>query len=100
MSRFSLFSALLVIVFTTVLAHAADDIRPAFIKTHCVTCHDKETHEGNLDLTSLKFEPANAENFARWLKIHDRIEAGEMPPAKSERPKPAEITKVVKSLGD
>ena len=42
---------------------------------------------GGLDLTSLPFDPANPTNFAQWVKVHDRLRAGEMPPkAVNKRP--------------
>ena len=69
-----------------------------FFKTHCFECHDKETHEGGLNLTSLKLDPASPENFARWVKIHDRIESGEMPPKKQPRPLGEEKAAVLKTL--
>ena len=58
----------------------------AFLSQHCFECHNADQREGGLDLTSLKVELANAENFARWVKIHDRIQAGEMPPKDQPRP--------------
>lgn len=76
---------------------AADD-RAKFFKNHCTSCHDAETKEGGLDLTTFKQDLANAENFSRWLKIHDRIESGEMPPKNEPRPKADEIAVVTKSL--
>jgi hypothetical protein len=75
----------------------SEDTAP-FFKSHCLECHDKDTHEGNLDLASLKLDPANPESFIRWVKIHDRIERGEMPPKKQPRPPAAEVTSVLKSL--
>src|SRR5262245_26824695 len=78
---------------------------PAFAETpvgkffaHCYECHDESAHQGNLDLTALKFEPADAENFAQWVKIHDRITAGEMPPKDQPRPPADEAAAAVKSL--
>ena len=56
--------------------------------------------KAGLDLTALKFEPADAENFARWVKIHDRIAAGEMPPKKKPRPSADELTAATKTLHD
>ena len=76
---------------------AADD-RAKFFKNHCTSCHDAETKVGGLDLTTFKQDLANAENFSRWLKIHDRIESGEMPPKNEPRPKADEIAVVTKSL--
>lgn len=72
----------------------------AFFETHCYSCHDASVKKGGLDLTALKVEPANPDNFARWLKIHDRIESGEMPPVKKARPPAADTTAALKHLHD
>jgi hypothetical protein len=72
--------------------------QPAFFAKHCHQCHDAETKKGGLDLTSLKLEPSKAENVARWVKIHDRIEAGEMPPKKA--PPRAETVAALQGLHD
>jgi hypothetical protein len=70
----------------------AAQAQPApFFEKHCVGCHDAEKKRGGFDLTALKDNPADPENFARWVKVHDRIESGEMPP--STRPRPAEAEK-------
>ena len=58
----------------------------SFFTKHCVECHDADTKKGNLDLTALRPDFADAENFARWVKLHDRVQSGEMPPAKKPRP--------------
>ena len=71
-----------------------------FFDKHCTGCHDAETKKGNLDLTALKPDFADAETFARWLKVHDRIESGEMPPKKKARPPKGETTAVTKWLRD
>lgn len=73
---------------------------PKFFETHCVECHNTDLHEGGLDLTALKHGPelSNADIFARWVKIHDRIETGEMPPKKNERPPVADAADVTKWL--
>ena len=77
----------------------AAEFKPAsFFAKHCIECHDAETKKGNLDLTSLKPDFADAENFARWVKVHDYIESGEMPPKKKARPPAADTAAVVKSL--
>ena len=61
-----------------------------FFQKHCYECHDADAKQGGLDLSSLPVELADAENFARWVKIHDRIEAGEMPPRDQPRPPAAD----------
>ena len=64
--------------------HAADPAK--FLESHCYDCHDADSHKGNLDLTALKQDFSDPEIFARWVKVHDRIENGEMPPKKKPRP--------------
>ncbi|CAN5452284.1 hypothetical protein BH11PLA2_BH11PLA2_27540 [soil metagenome] len=54
----------------------------ALFEAKCVSCHDAETKSGRLDLTALKYEPGDALNFARWVKVFDRVTAGEMPTKK------------------
>ena len=70
----------------------------AFFKKHCYDCHNADVQEGGLNLTALKVDLTNAENFAKWVKIHDRIESGEMPPKKEVRPSAADKEGIVKRL--
>jgi len=48
-----------------------------FIENRCTDCHDADTKKGNLDLSAHNTDFANAESFARWVKIYDRVESGE-----------------------
>lgn len=57
----------------------------------CIDCHDADSKKGNLDLISLSTDLSDPAIFTRWVKIHDRIEAGEMPPKKKPRPPESEI---------
>lgn len=79
------------------VAQAAPD---AFFETHCIDCHNATTHKGNLDLTTLKADFGDGEIFARWVKVHDRIASGEMPPKKKGRPTAAEVKAVTGWLAD
>lgn len=45
--------------------------------------------KGGLDLTGLTFKPEERKNFDLWVKIHDRVSKGEMPPAKKTQPEAA-----------
>jgi hypothetical protein len=56
-----------------------------FFKAHCYDCHNASTKKGGLDLTALKFDTSNAKTFETWVKIHDRVRDGEMPPPAMER---------------
>jgi hypothetical protein len=60
----------------------------AFLKKNCVGCHNSASAAARLDLTKLTFEASNPDNFGTWVKVYDRVSAGEMPPA--PLPKPAE----------
>ncbi|NQX02695.1 DUF1592 domain-containing protein, partial [bacterium] len=62
-----------------------------FLENHCTSCHDDVDKKGNLDLTSLAWTPGDATNFATWVKVHDNIRSGEMPPKKKNRPAPADL---------
>ena len=73
-------------------AVAREPTRPdGFFEDHCYRCHDATEKKGGLDLSALAVNPADPENFARWLKVHDRIDSGEMPPRKAPRPPEAEV---------
>jgi hypothetical protein len=64
---------------------AAEPGRP-FLEQHCFDCHDADTQKGNLNLSALKYQPGNPGNFETWVKIHDNVACGEMPPKKKARP--------------
>jgi hypothetical protein len=53
-----------------------------FLQQHCTECHDAEVKKGGLDLSSLAFDPLSP----TWVKVHDRVATGEMPPEKKPRP--------------
>src|SRR2546421_4920219 len=69
-----------------------------FVEKNCAECHDADTKKGGLDLTALKFDPANSTNFSTWVLVHDRVNNGEMPPKKKARPDSAEAEAFTKSL--
>jgi mono/diheme cytochrome c family protein len=53
-----------------------------FVQGHCVECHDADTKKGGLDLTALPFDLGSSQTFDLWVKVHDRVRDGEMPPKK------------------
>ena len=85
------------LVILTLLSALASAAEPrAFLEKHCYECHDKETKKGGLDLESLGSEKQQLE---RWIKIHDAVADGEMPPAKKKtQPTAAEKTTFVAEL--
>lgn len=86
--------------------HAGADARkPAssinvheFLAANCFACHDSQTKKGNLDLTALKFDPAEPKTFAVWVKVHDRVRDGEMPPKGMSQPDQATRAAFLKEL--
>ncbi len=71
-----------------------------FLEKRCYDCHDTETKKGNLDLTTLPFYLDDPKVNAMWVKVHDRVQDGEMPPKKKDQPEAAERDGFLKALGD
>jgi mono/diheme cytochrome c family protein len=70
----------------------------AFIAEHCAACHNAQAKKGNLDLTALAFTPANPDNLRVWVRVHDRVAVGEMPPKGAPRPEANEVSAFVSQL--
>ncbi|MFN0122560.1 MAG: DUF1592 domain-containing protein, partial [Blastocatellia bacterium] len=89
---------------TSVDANARAPWGPAmvasFMETNCYACHDAATKKGGLDLTALKPEWADAGAFATWVKVHDRVRDGEMPPKAAPQPEAAARQAFLKSIAD
>ncbi len=69
-----------------------------YLEKHCAECHDSETKKGGLDLSVLKFDLNEAKIFGEWVKVHDRVQEGEMPPKKKARPDTAATSTFLKNL--
>jgi hypothetical protein len=83
---------------TVAFALAAQSDPAAFLERHCMECHDRETRKGGLDLSALKREYGKPEVFATWVKVHDRVQSGEMPPKKQARPPAQDVQAVADRL--
>lgn len=70
-----------------------------FLERHCLECHDDSVQKGGLDLTSLTVQTGDAAAHKKWVLVYDRVLAGEMPPAKQERPTEAEVRAFAQGLG-
>ena len=69
-----------------------------FTNDYCSSCHNDVDEEGGLDLTTLKFGPHDSGNFRTWVKVHDRVQSGEMPPNAEDRPNPVDVDTFTKDL--
>ena len=52
------------------------------IATRCMSCHDRDTREGGIDLTPLlqKRSASEGKNTKLWIKVERMVSRGEMPP--------------------
>ncbi|MFN5184991.1 MAG: DUF1592 domain-containing protein [Planctomycetota bacterium] len=72
-------------------SHAQDPPSPdAFIRKYCLECHDVQSKSGGLDLTNFAMNFDSTEAFRLWIRLHDRVRSGEMPPKESHRPQEQE----------
>ena len=76
-------------------------LRPAadqFIEDYCIRCHNDQDLKGSLDLTDLDYKPGDPANFLTWVKVHDRLAAGEMPPKGKPHPAAPDLNAFVTQL--
>jgi hypothetical protein len=86
---------------STLLSAAPFSIKTeAFLELHCFDCHGDGAAKGGLDLEKLGRGLADEATFAKWELIFDRVDKGEMPPAKvKDRPEAKELTAFRAALG-
>jgi len=75
---------------------AAD--RGAFFESYCIDCHGPYAQEAGLRLDRLDDDLGDVDTFAQWVRIHDRLDRGEMPPEDMPQPEAAERDAVVQAL--
>jgi hypothetical protein len=66
-----------------------------FLEAHCYECHDEDSQKGKFRLDQLPTDQMTADNAGTWARILTRLEAGEMPPPKHERPPQTEVQKML-----
>ena len=71
-----------------------------FLEDHCLDCHDSATKKGELNLEELGSNLDDPKIMATWIRVHDRIVAGEMPPKKKKAPPVDEKDPFLKRLSD
>lgn len=79
-------------------AELPDHVR-AFFERHCLDCHDSQSKKGGLDLAQPAVNFTDPPSLLRWIRLHDRVQSGEMPPKDAPRPKAEEIQPVLEWLG-
>ncbi|MDB5300983.1 MAG: cytochrome [Phycisphaerales bacterium] len=66
-----------------------------FLQTYCVSCHGSEKPKGDLDLSPFTSLGAVTKDFPRWELVHERLAAGDMPPAKAKQHPDAQLRREV-----
>lgn len=70
-----------------------------FTTEYCYSCHNEDDLKGRLDFDALPLKLDEQAHFNRWVKVHDRLEAGEMPPKEeSHRPNDDAVDALLESL--
>lgn len=69
-----------------------------FVDAHCIDCHEGDEADGGIDFLELDFDLSNEETARRWILVHDKVTAGEMPPEKKPRPADEEIAEASKLI--
>lgn len=95
-SRF--LAALPLLVFTSAAVAALPAIQP-FLDQNCMDCHDAEMKKGGLDLSALSTDGADAAALKKWVRVFDRVAAGEMPPPKKKQPSQDAVQDFMAALG-
>ncbi len=98
-SRFLHVTVILPTLVASLAAATPGSGRAAFLEAHCAGCHNDIDRKGGLDLEALVFKPDEPANQERWIRIHDRVAAGEMPPAEKRRPDPSAVADFTRVLG-
>ena len=70
----------------------------ALVEKHCVDCHGGTNPDAGLDLARLAFDLSDPHGFSKWVRVHDKLEAGEMPPPDADQPSPDERHAAVSTL--
>jgi cytochrome c553 len=70
----------------------------AYLNAHCAECHGADARKRDLRLDTLAKDLGKPDNFATWLKVFEKVESGDMPPPKRERPPKEETAAFLRAL--
>src|SRR6185437_14416838 len=69
-----------------------------FANEHCVECHGPDLQKSKLRLDNLPLTLDDKDIAATWVKVHDKLARGEMPPKKKPRPPVKDLNAVIGAL--
>ncbi len=61
------------------------------VENYCVHCHRGNKAKAGLDLRALKYDATEPGTLAAWVRVHDKMAAGEMPPEDEDQPSSDEL---------
>jgi mono/diheme cytochrome c family protein len=65
---------------TNVSSSSTPPTLKVFIAKNCAVCHRPPSPPLGIDLTTLTFNLNDVDTFGRWVRIHDAVRDGKMPP--------------------
>ncbi len=72
----------------------------SWLQSRCGDCHAGGAGEGGFDLDSLGDDLSDRATLAGWIRIHDRVQRGEMPPPDAELLGDAQRDRFIAPLAD
>lgn len=99
-TRYSAISGALAVLLPLISGVSAASFHEDFaplIEAHCIDCHDGNT-KTPLNFETLGHDLRNAATFEKWESVFDRVDKGEMPPAKKPRPGAAQLKNALGAL--
>ena len=71
-----------------------------FLDRNCVSCHRTANAPAGLDLTALPYDLEDISTFSRWVRIHDQVRDGAMPPGGDIVLKPSDRSAFLRIVGE
>jgi mono/diheme cytochrome c family protein len=72
----------------------------AFIDKNCAGCHRLANPPAGIDLTTLEFDLDDVNTFGQWVRIHDAVRDGKMPPVGGSLLKEPEREAFLKAIAE
>jgi hypothetical protein len=69
-----------------------------FANEHCLECHGPDLQKSKLRLDTLPLTLDDKDIAATWVKVHDKLARGEMPPKKKQRPPEKDLNAIIAGL--
>jgi len=86
-------------LFADAPAPSLEEAVTPLVEASCLGCHGENTKTG-LDLETLGYDLSQPNEFRHWVRVYDRVAAGEMPPQGKRRPDSKLVEKALVALRD